>query len=68
MALRQTMSVPEPLGNRTSSATLAHLAIPERGILVHFDCSGQVPVETDNGVLGRTPHAEPPLRLDVAGG
>jgi hypothetical protein len=34
------------------SATLAHLAVPERGILVHFDCNAQVPVEVDNGFCG----------------
>jgi hypothetical protein len=31
------------------SATLAHLAVPERGILVHFGCSAHVAVETGNG-------------------
>jgi len=34
------------------SATLAHLAVPERGILVHFGCSAAVRVETGNGFSG----------------
>jgi len=32
-----------------TSATLAHLAIPERGILVCFGCSAHVAVALDNG-------------------
>jgi hypothetical protein len=31
------------------SATLARLAVPERGILVHFGCSAHVPVPIGNG-------------------
>ncbi len=34
------------------SATLRHLAEPERGILVHFDCSASVSVEMENGFWG----------------
>jgi hypothetical protein len=34
------------------SATLRHLAEPERGILVHFDCSANVSVPIDNGFWG----------------
>ena len=34
------------------SATLRHLAAPERGILICFGCSANVPVEMDNGFWG----------------
>jgi hypothetical protein len=39
-------------GDREPSATLAHLAIPDRGILVHFGCSAHVAVQVDNGFWG----------------
>jgi hypothetical protein len=39
-------------GGLKQSAALAHLAIPERGVLVHFDCSATVPVQIDNGFWG----------------
>jgi hypothetical protein len=34
------------------SATLAHLAVPERGILVHFGCRANVTVDLGNGFHG----------------
>jgi hypothetical protein len=34
------------------SATLRHLAESPRGVLVHFDCSANVPVELENGFWG----------------